>query len=82
MAEIADDIVAVDRAMRWGFAWKRGPFELPDDLGPQRVIERLEREGKPLPRRLVALKASGAARFYRDGEFLGVDGRFRPVTAE
>ena len=80
--EIAENIVAVDRAMRWGFAWRRGPFELLDDLEPERVIDRLRREGKPLPRRLAALAAAGAQSFYRDGAFLGVDGRYRQVPAE
>src|SRR5690606_21026107 len=32
--EISDDIVNVDRAMRWGFNWRQGPFEMLDSLGP------------------------------------------------
>ena len=39
--EISGDIVNVDRAMRWGFAWKQGPFELLDALDPAAVITRL-----------------------------------------
>jgi len=80
--EIADDIVNVDRAMRWGFAWRQGPFELIDELGPERLTARLAREGKPLPRLLATLAAAGAKRFYRDGEFLGVDGGYHPIPAE
>jgi len=82
--EIADDIVSVDRAIRWGFAWQRGPFELLDAVGPARVIARLEAEGKPLPRLLAVLKRVGAAGFYRDGgtEFLGGDGVYHAVPAE
>src|SRR5262249_22198394 len=34
LPEISDDIVNVDRAMRWGFQWELGPFELWDALGP------------------------------------------------
>jgi len=82
--EIADDIVNVDRAMRWGFAWKKGPFELLDAVGPARVIARLESEGRPLPRMLAVLKQAGADSFYGDGgaSFLGTDGKFHPMPAE
>jgi len=82
--EIADDIVNVDRAIRWGFAWKRGPFELLDAIGPAKVIARLEAEGKPLPSMLAVLKRCGSAAFYRhDGtEFLGSDGRYHAVPGE
>jgi 3-hydroxyacyl-CoA dehydrogenase len=78
---IADDIVNVDRAMRWGYAWKMGPFELLDAVGPARVAERLGGEGRPVPRMLaLALKASPQA-FYAEGgkQYLGTDGRFHPV---
>lgn len=77
--EIADDIVNIDRAMRWGFNWKAGPFELLDTIGPGRVIERLEAEGRPLPGMLAVLRRAGAEGFYRDGEHLGTDGTFRPL---
>jgi 3-hydroxyacyl-CoA dehydrogenase len=78
--EIADDVVNVDRAMRWGFNWAKGPFELLDALGPDRVIDRLEAEDRPLPKMLGALREAGAGRFYReDGTCLGADGAFHPV---
>ncbi len=82
--EIADDIVNVDRAMRWGFNWQRGPFELLDALGPAGVIERLEAAGEHVPRMLLLLRESGAEAFYRrDGtEFLGTDGSWHPVPEE
>lgn len=82
--EIADDIVNVDRAMRWGFAWKAGPFQMLDRLGPARVAAKLAAEGRPLPKMLAVLQAAGADTFYRaDGaEYLGTDGRFHAVPAE
>ena len=79
---IADDIVNVDRAMRWGFAWKQGPFELLDAIGPARLIERLAKEGRALPRMLAVLKSAGAESFYRDGDYLGTDGKYQPIPAE
>ncbi len=79
--EIADDVVNIDRAMRWGFNWQRGPFELLDALGPERVIARLEMAGQPLPRMLEALRRAGAEPFYGEGgrTFLGADGAFRSL---
>jgi 3-hydroxyacyl-CoA dehydrogenase len=78
--EIADDVVNVDRAMRWGFNWAKGPFELLDALGPARVVERLEATDQPLPRMLALLREAGAERFYGEsGTCLGADGAFRPV---
>ena len=34
--EIADDVVSVDDAMRWGFSWELGPFEMLDAIGVRR----------------------------------------------
>ena len=81
--EIADDIVNIDRAMRWGFNWQRGPFEMLDALEPNRVIERLRAEGAPVPRMLAVLQRSGQTRFYSDAgtRFLGADGDLHPVPA-
>ena len=74
--EIADDLVSIDRAMRWGFAWTMGPFQLLDAIGPARVIERLESEGAAVPAMLEVLRRAGQQTFYRaDGaEYLGLDG--------
>jgi 3-hydroxyacyl-CoA dehydrogenase len=62
--EISDDIVAVDQALEWGFAWKEGPFKLIDAIGPQALVERLKREDRRVPPLLEALAASGRPRFY------------------
>jgi len=81
---ISDTIVGVDRAMRWGFNWARGPFEMLDAIGPQRVIERLEADRMPVPRMLAVLRDAGGDTFYRNGgsECLGPDGRYAPVEPE
>ena len=78
--EISDDVVNIDRAMRWGFAWKQGPFELLDAIGPRKVIAKLEKEGVRLPRLLALLKNAGAESFYKDGQFFGTDGRYHSVV--
>ena len=82
--QISDDVVNVDRAMRWGFAWARGPFELLDALGPNKVIAKIEASGLHVPNMLAVLRDAGADSFYRnDGtEFLGTDGTYHPVPPE
>lgn len=63
--EIADEIMNVDRAMRWGFGWELGPFEIWDALGVEQASHRMEQEGKDLPPLVTKLLASGAGSFYR-----------------
>ncbi|MBI3683451.1 MAG: 3-hydroxyacyl-CoA dehydrogenase/enoyl-CoA hydratase family protein [Acidobacteria bacterium] len=64
-AEISDRIVEMDRAMRWGYAHKLGPFELWDALGFTETARRIESEGKPLPDAVQKMLSSGASSFYR-----------------
>jgi len=73
--EVADDLAAVDRAMRLGFAWKRGPFEMMDKLGAAWFAERLAAEKRDVPPLLAAAAKAGA--FYRVQ-----DGRTQYLTAK
>jgi 3-hydroxyacyl-CoA dehydrogenase len=63
--EIADTVVEIDRAMRWGFNWELGPFELWDLMGPEAVARQLSKEGQSLPPIVTRLLASGRGGFYR-----------------
>jgi 3-hydroxyacyl-CoA dehydrogenase len=76
--EVADDLPSVDRALRWGFGWELGPFELLDALGPRAFAERLKADGRALPPLLEALLASGAERFH--GGAPGARTVFLPIT--
>ncbi|MEK9724694.1 MAG: 3-hydroxyacyl-CoA dehydrogenase family protein [Rhodospirillaceae bacterium] len=82
--EIADDVVNVDRAMRWGYAWGRGPFEMIDALGADKVIARIQASDLHVPKMLQVLADAGATSFYRnDGrEYLGVDGAYHATPPE
>ena len=42
LPEIADDAASVDRAMRAGFNWEMGPFELWDAAGVRETVARME----------------------------------------
>jgi 3-hydroxyacyl-CoA dehydrogenase len=59
--EIAADVTAVDEAMRLGYNWKKGPFELIDDLGVSWFAEKLGGEGEPIPPMLAAAVAAAEA---------------------
>ncbi len=63
--EIADTVEEVDRAMRWGFNWEMGPFEMWDALGVEPTAERIRREGGTIPPLVQQLLSSGAKSFYR-----------------
>jgi 3-hydroxyacyl-CoA dehydrogenase len=63
--EISDRIVEIDRAMRWGYAHKFGPFELWDALGFDNVCSRLEQEERVLPDNIMNARLAGATSLYR-----------------
>ncbi len=58
--EIADDVVNVDNAMKWGFNWEIGPFEMLDAIGVAEFVKRAEQDGVKVPEKL-----HGVERFYR-----------------
>jgi 3-hydroxyacyl-CoA dehydrogenase len=62
--EISDRIVEVDRAMRWGYAHKLGPFEMWDTIGFTAVCDRMEKEGCPLPPVVIEMRRAGQTSFY------------------
>jgi 3-hydroxyacyl-CoA dehydrogenase len=66
--EIADDVVQVDRAIRWGFNWEVGPFEMWDALGVRATVDRMKADGVAVPEKVERMLAAGAERFYvREG---------------
>jgi 3-hydroxyacyl-CoA dehydrogenase len=64
IGEIADDVVAIDQAMRWGYNWELGPFETWDALGFDAVVDRMKKDGVALPPSLDKMRAAGAKSFY------------------
>ncbi len=66
--EIADTLVDVDRAMRWGFGWELGPFETWDAVGLEPMARALEREGNALPPLVEKALSAGRRSFYESAE--------------
>jgi 3-hydroxyacyl-CoA dehydrogenase len=64
IGEIADDVTAIDDAMKWGYNWELGPFETWDALGFAETVDRMEKDGIALPDSIKKMKASGAKSFY------------------
>jgi 3-hydroxyacyl-CoA dehydrogenase len=65
---IADDIVAIDRAMKWGFGWEQGPFEVWDALGLEKSIAKMEQDGLRVPSWVKDMLANGHTSFYKEEE--------------
>jgi 3-hydroxyacyl-CoA dehydrogenase len=63
--EIADDIVNVDNAMKWGFNHDMGPFETWDAIGVMASAERMEKEGDTIPDNVVQMLRQGKDKFYQ-----------------
>ena len=78
--QIADDIASVDEAMRLGTNWKKGPFEMIDQLGPKWFADKLKEDGIDVP---PLLEAVGDDTFYKvnDGKLqaFGIDGKYHDV---
>ena len=66
IGEIADSPVEIDRAMKLGFNWEMGPFELWDAVGVAKTVKRMEVEGKPVAANVQKLLASGNEKWYVD----------------
>ena len=79
--QASDDVVAIDVAMKLGYNWKYGPFELIDRIGVADFVARLEAEGRPVP---DILHVAAGRPFYRieagKRQVLGADGVYRDVV--
>ncbi|MGA2355336.1 MAG: 3-hydroxyacyl-CoA dehydrogenase NAD-binding domain-containing protein [Terriglobales bacterium] len=86
--EISDSVVEIDQAMRLGFAWELGPFELWDAAGVEPTVARMKKEGRPIAANVEKLLASGNKSWYADDPktpsgrkyFDLATGNWQPVT--
>lgn len=82
LGEIADDIVAIDRAMKWGFGWELGPFEMWDAIGVEQSVRKMQAEGFDIPSWVTDMLADGFASFYQSekGQVFYYDrGEYKPI---
>ena len=79
--EVSETIAPVDEAMKLGYNWSRGPFEMIDELGVAWFRDALRGEGMPVPE---ILEAAGDGKLYAavDGKLhhLGFDGRYHGLN--
>jgi len=66
--EVSDDVVSIDRAMRWGYNWELGPFEIWDAIGVKSSVKRMEKEGDQIPPLVEHLLSQGYGSFYEKRE--------------
>ncbi|MET0646326.1 MAG: 3-hydroxyacyl-CoA dehydrogenase/enoyl-CoA hydratase family protein, partial [Pyrinomonadaceae bacterium] len=81
--EIADTVLEVDRAMKWGFGWELGVFEAWDAVGVEKVVARWKEEGTAVPANVQKMLDAGATSFYkseggRDSYFDFESGEYKP----
>ncbi|MGH9615201.1 MAG: 3-hydroxyacyl-CoA dehydrogenase NAD-binding domain-containing protein [Acidobacteriaceae bacterium] len=82
LGEIADSPVDIDRAMKAGFNWELGPFEMWDAAGLIETVEKMRARGQAVPKVVETMLASGVTSWYRNGgaEYFDVSSRaYRPV---
>jgi 3-hydroxyacyl-CoA dehydrogenase len=65
--EIADEVVSVDKAMKWGFNWELGPFELWDAVGIEKIVDLWKAEDLAVPPLVEKLLSTGRKSFYHGG---------------
>ncbi|MCM3585081.1 3-hydroxyacyl-CoA dehydrogenase NAD-binding domain-containing protein [Mesobacillus maritimus] len=66
LGTIADDIVSIDNAMKWGFGWEMGPFESWDAIGLEQSVQKMESEGTVVPAWVKEMVANGHTSFYKN----------------
>ena len=84
IGEVAGDIASIDRAMRSGFNWEMGPFEMWDAAGVESTVARMKALNIPVSPRAEALLATGGRSWYSgDGQqcFQPKTGKLEPIPA-
>src|SRR5437868_11087021 len=80
--EISDSLVEIDRAMKMGFNWELGPFELWDAAGVDATVARMRKEGKTVPANVERLLGSGQKSWYIDDPKSPAGKKYREIGTE
>jgi len=62
--EIADDYKMIDKAVVWGYNWKKGPFQIWDAIGVERSVARMKQDGCTIPAWIEDRITAGNTVFY------------------
>ncbi|MAV59238.1 MAG: 3-hydroxyacyl-CoA dehydrogenase [Candidatus Marinimicrobia bacterium] len=65
VGEISDDIISIDNALKWGFGWEVGPFEVWDALGFEKTLNRMKEDRKEVPAWINEMCNQGSNSFYK-----------------
>ncbi|MBS4190650.1 enoyl-CoA hydratase/isomerase family protein [Bacillus sp. FJAT-49705] len=68
LGTIADDVAAIDKAMKWGFGWELGPFETWDAIGVEKSVKKMEESGGEIPSWIHEMLEKGFTSFYKEEE--------------
>jgi len=82
LGTIADDLVAIDRAMKWGFGWELGPFETWDAIGLEKSYWRMKELGEEIPGWISEMLEKGFTSFYKEDQgnlCFYQNGEYKPV---
>ncbi|MBM4760767.1 3-hydroxyacyl-CoA dehydrogenase/enoyl-CoA hydratase family protein [Bacillus sp. B15-48] len=82
LGQIADDIVAIDDAMKWGFGWELGPFELWDAIGLAESVQKMHSDKMEVPEWIEKMMKNGCTSFYREDsgiKFYYDKGEYKPI---
>ncbi|CRK81572.1 3-hydroxyacyl-CoA dehydrogenase/enoyl-CoA hydratase/isomerase family protein [Neobacillus massiliamazoniensis] len=82
LGEIAETIVDIDRAMKWGFGWEMGPFEAWDAIGLQKSVQKMKESGVEIPVWVEGMLEKGFTSFYKEENaelFFYQNGEYKPV---
>ena len=64
VGEICEDVVNIDNAMRWGYNWELGPFEVWDAIGVRESVERMRKDGYTIPKCVEDMVAKSEGSWY------------------
>ena len=85
--EIADTVVEIDNALKWGFGWNIGVFATWDAIGVAESVERMKKEDQPVPENVEKMLAAGVETFYKSEEgkkfyYDLVEGGYKEIPAQ
>lgn len=77
--DVSEDIGAIDGAMKVGYNWKKGPFEMMDSIGLDWLVEQMETVGIEIPGYLTLAAEKGSFYGLEEGEITRLNFSGEPI---